>query len=573
MPLNSTPVPSLDVVSWALGRQYAYDQDKPLLVDATDRTHSLSANEARSLVRRLVCGLLAFGLQKGDAVCIVSHNDIMFPIIALGIIGAGGAYAAANPQYTAEELAHLFGAAKPRFVVAEKALLDKVAAASEEYDTCKIFGYHSTESVREPGFLDFHDLLTCGSSDWISFDDERTAQQTPAGLFLTSGTTGLPKLAVRTHKNFVNESVALDDSRDKPYAIRRLISLPIFHAFAAPLAILGPFCGGHPTYIQRRFEINSFLELLQDAEITETVVAPPIITRHLLGDALTSEKKQNLQSLRTVICAGAPLAAAKQLEASKLIAPLGRIVQCYGMTEGGWMTTFQYPEEDYSGSVGRPLPNTDFKLIDESGFEVTQTDALGELVVRSPSVMLEYLNNPAATKATINEDGWLRTGDLGCIKNGKIFLVGRIKELIKVNAYQVAPAEIEEVLASHEDIRESAVFGVADDAGENEMVHILVVREIGSSLQPEDIRVFLLQHLAKQKVQHAVIHFGNHVPRNSSGKILRHVLRDEVKKQQRLAAEVALRLELEPETSTDDVTKNGQVLKTRVDSGACTSPQ
>ncbi|KAK8154033.1 hypothetical protein IWX90DRAFT_464536 [Phyllosticta citrichinensis] len=525
----------LDLLTYVFGAagSTGANDDTPALIDAENPSRSLSINQARVIVRKIVAGLKAFGLTQGDTVCIHAANDIMYPPIALGVVGAGGIYAGSNPAYKVDELTHQFHTAKPRFIVTNPEListvLQSVKASGLQDCTAFVFGESTFLSAE---YRAFDELLLHGESDWVTFQTEEQAKSTPAGYFTTSGTTGKPKLAIRTHSNFVHESTMQKDVQEKPYKVSRLISLPLFHAFACPIGILAPLHEGIPTFIMRRYIPDMYLALLDRFNITESIAAPPMILGWL---AMPEDKKASLKGLHQVTCAGAALAKSVQHEASFLLAPNGRLVQCWGMTEAGQITGFKYPDSEYSGAVGKPLPHIQVKIVDDDLRDIASGDdnATGEILIRSPAVMRGYHQNPTATLAAFlpSDPTWLRTGDVGMIRDGMVYLTDRVKDLIKVKGWQVAPVEIEAVLLQHKEIPDAAVFGVADADGMNERVYVKIIRSPGSSLTPEAVKAFLLQHLASYKVGGAVISFTDAIPRNPSGKILKRVLKDEVIRQ------------------------------------------
>ncbi|KAK8238704.1 amp dependent CoA ligase [Phyllosticta capitalensis] len=530
----------LDLLTYVFGAAGSAngDEDTPVLIDAEDPSRSLSINQARVLVRKIVAGLKAFGLKQGDTVCIHATNSIMYPPMALGVVGAGGIYAGSNPAYKVDELTHQFHTARPRFIITNPELVPAVVEAAKSCDLPALTVFVLGQSAVDSDVCrSFDELLVHGESHWVTFQTEEQAKSTPAGYFTTSGTTGRPKLAIRTHSNFVHESTMQKDVQEKPYQVSRLISLPLFHAFACPIGILAPLHQGIPTFIMRRYLPDTYLALLNQFNITESIAAPPMILGWL---AMPENKKAMLKTLHQVTCAGAALAKTVQEEASHLLAPGGRLIQCWGMTEAGQITGFKYPDSDYSGAVGKPLPHIEVKIVDDELRDVVSGDdnATGEIVVRSPASMTGYFKNPTATQEAFlpSDSTWLRTGDVGMIRDGMVYLTDRVKDLIKVKGWQVAPVEIEAVLLQHAEIPDCAVFGVADADGMNERVYIKVIRSQGSSLTPEDIKAFLLQHLASYKVGGAVISFTDAIPRNPSGKILKRLLKDEVVRQRELAS-------------------------------------
>lgn len=212
---------------------------------------------------------------------------------------------------------------------------------------------------------------------WNVFSQLEEAATTTAALLSTSGTSGLPKAAAHSHKSFIHQVTALNDSAKKPYEVGsvsfiaglhsidaenvqvfRLLALPVFHAFMFPLAHLLPLLQGTPTYIMRRYELTKFLDHIYDYGITETALVPTIVAKILKSDL---KPHRLLRSLRMVICAGSTLPQLTQRDFYRLLRPNVRLIQCWGMTEACWITTLLYPEKDHTGSVGRLLPGFEAK--------------------------------------------------------------------------------------------------------------------------------------------------------------------------------------------------------------------
>jgi len=261
-----------------------------------------------------------------------------------------------NPSYTALELGHLLSTTRSKYLIIEESLLDKAVPALIH---CKILasrvyifptGYTMNVCA---GFKSWEVLLHYGEQDWIRFNNEKRAKSTTAALLSTSGTTGMPKAASLSHYAHVAAGISMKSITKKPYAISRLISLPQFHAFAAPLAHISPLKSGCTTYIMSRFELYKFTKYIHRYGITETAVVPPMVAGFVKGGI----SPHLLESLRVLWCAGSPLSQALNESMYELLHESAIVSQVWGMTELGWVSTFQWPERDMSGSVGRLLPN------------------------------------------------------------------------------------------------------------------------------------------------------------------------------------------------------------------------
>lgn len=264
----------------------------------------------------------------------------------------------------------MFSTTNSKYFIIEADLFDKVLPALLETGThaSRIFIFH-TEDFPHPEveFKSWEFLLQHGERGWVRFEDESIARSTTAALLSTSGTTGLPKAAAISHYAQVASGVSMQSSIEKPYCVRRLISIPQFHAFAAPVVHISPLKFGHTTYIMRRFDLNMFMRYLDRYEITETAVVPPMIATLVNGCTSTHA----LQTLRLLWCAGSPLPTVLNERMYGQLHKDAIISQVWGMTELGWVSTFDWPEKDMSGSVGKLLPNMEARFVDHTYTPVT----------------------------------------------------------------------------------------------------------------------------------------------------------------------------------------------------------
>ena len=375
------------------------------------------------------------------------HSKFLYSAIYFSIIGAGGIYFGANPSNTVSELWHFFQLGDPKYVVTAPDLLHKIVEASEQLSFARqrIFivdpksfplsaaeAYPSpvatqksdtTECVDLKGCMDFLQLLDHGQADWDRFDDEGVAKSTPAAIFCTSGTGGLPKAAVSSHFAVVTQHLSVEP--DPPYEIRRLVSLPFFHIFAAIFVHILPIRMGQTLFILPRFQLEKFVSAVRDFKITDTLLAPPIV--HLFNKSSLPVKKM-FETIRYIGVGGAPIdAKAMQLFRSQLH-PEATLSQVWGMTEIGAAMLLQYPEQDDGGSIGRPLPGYEMRLVSSSLKTISEDRVPGELQVRYAGMMTGYKNH-----RPLREGDWFSTGDIMSRLAGKYYVVSRSKEMIKVN--------------------------------------------------------------------------------------------------------------------------------------------
>lgn len=279
--------------------------------------------------------------------------------------------------------------------------------------------------------LNFSALLRHGQEDWIKFDDKLRSITTPAAMYTTSGTGGLPKGALLSHHAIIMHHQSL--YYETPYDTTRLICIPMFHLFGALFTHIWPLRYGETCYVLPRFDIPQFVQTVYLYRITETFMVPAMV--QALNKCPDLELSQFFRSLRYIGTAGASLdsASAQRLEAK--LHPEAQISQIWGMTEVGVAFQMRYGCRNGMGSIGHLLPNYEVKLLDVHGLEITADDTPGELYVRGPGVLMEYKGIPEAK----DEHGWFRTGDIVSVRAGMYYVVGRAKELIKVRGYVSSP--------------------------------------------------------------------------------------------------------------------------------------
>ncbi|GAD97518.1 hypothetical protein AN0054.2 [Paecilomyces variotii No. 5] len=540
-----------DLLTFALNPATPFDENKPLYVDAENPARALSASRFRALVRTLIAGLRAHGLQNGDCVLVHMGNHVIYSALFFGIVGAGGVHMGVNPSSQAHELDHFLNLAEPKFIITTpeglpnvfkatvaKGILPRQICVLDEYsieflepffsstpsgvaddkpDVPMSGTNNSSSSSRQ--CLNIADLLEHGESDWISFDDETTAKATPAAMFTTSGTGGLPKGAILSHYALVSQHSIIN--YEVPYDPVRLMSIPMFHLFGALWAHMFPIRYGQPVYILPRFNLEQYIDSVARFQITETYMVPAMV--HALN-RYSGPNQDRLSSLRYIGIAGASIDAAAMLRCKSKLHRDANVSQIWGMTEAGVMFQMRYGEQDSTASIGRQLQGTEVKLIDSKGHEVRADGEPGEMYVRGPGLLSCYKQGIPSK----DQDGWFRTGDVACVRDGKFYIVGRSKELIKVRGWQVAPAEIEAVLLQHPLIADAAVIGVTlDQAGHNEVPRAFVVPTLGLSrnkLTADEVYKFARSQLSSYKALDGGVSFVAEIPRTPSGKIQRFKL-------------------------------------------------
>jgi acyl-CoA synthetase (AMP-forming)/AMP-acid ligase II len=297
--------------------------------------------------------------------------------------------------------------------------------------------------------------------------------------------------------------------------------LPFFHIYGMQVLMnLGLYLGA-TIVTMPRFDLEQFLSLHQEHGLTRAFVAPPMVValaKHPLVD------NYDLSALKNIFSGAAPLSAELAIEAGERLDC--EVVQGYGMTELSPVTHATPHGKFKPGSAGMTVPNTQVRIVDPSNGESLGVDADGEVWIKGPQVMKGYLNNDEATKSTIDDEGWLHTGDVGHVdSDGHLYVVDRLKELIKFKGFQVPPAELEALLLTHPKVADAAVIGLPDDdAGEIPAAYVVLRPDTEATA--EEIQEFIAGQVASYK-QIRKVTFLDAVPKSASGKILRRVLRDQ----------------------------------------------
>jgi acyl-CoA synthetase (AMP-forming)/AMP-acid ligase II len=461
-------------------------------------------------VRRVAAGLAARGFGKGDVFAIHSPNLPEYALAFYGVSAAGGVNTTISPLYTVDELAFQLRDAGARFLLTVPPFLDRALAAAGAAGVEEVFVLGEAE-----GATPFSSLLTAGDTPpAVEFDTATDLVSLP----YSSGTTGLPKGVMLTHRNLVANLAQCRPVLVSKEGDRLIAVLPFFHIYGQVVLMAAALWQGATLVTMPRFDLEDFLRILQEQHITQGYLVPPIVlalAKHPMVD------KYDLSPLRFIMSGAAPLDADLELACA------GRldcdVMQGWGLTETSPVltTNARAPLGVRHGSVGVLLPNTELRVVDPAtGADVGRNDD-GELVARGPQVMKGYLNNPQATADMLDPDGWLHTGDLGHVDDdGYVYVVDRVKELIKYKGLQVAPAELEAVLLAHPAIADAAVVPCPDEEAGEVPKAFVVAR---TPLEPEAVMAFVAERVAPYKRLRR-IEFVDEIPKSLSGKILRRVL-------------------------------------------------
>ncbi|KAK1071733.1 hypothetical protein LTR74_003104 [Friedmanniomyces endolithicus] len=537
--------------------------DEPLLIDAEFPEHYLTQHTYREWSKRFALGLQQAGFNPGDRLLLYSGNTILFPVILMGTIMAGGIFTGANPTYVARELAYQLKDSGATFLITAESSLQTALDAADSIGFSKDSIYVSDEgfstlrgdppeSVR--GLTHFSKLLAPADSatifTWEDFSSHSEMDRT-AVLNYSSGTTGVPKGVEITHMNYISNCLQTEymaalspDYSTLVKHARGLSFLPMYHAYGQTHHCVSAAKKGIPIYVMRKFDFVSMLKYIERYRITSLTLVPPIAV------ALTKRpevRDYDISSVTSAGCGAAPLGRESAQEFDRKVAKGGWMLrQGWGMTEItcsaiGWDP--RIVSEVTSGAVGELNPNIEGVIVDEEGREV-RGEERGEFWVRGPNVMKGYWRKPEATAETKTADGWLKTGDIASRETdtGLIYIVDRKKELIKVKGNQVAPAELESLLLDHPAVQDAAVVGVVINGEELPRAYLVLQpgqqdqdgNSPASSSLPKTIAAWLAERVAPHKRLAGgvvVVTDAAGIPKNPSGKILRKLLRERAKEE------------------------------------------
>jgi acyl-CoA synthetase (AMP-forming)/AMP-acid ligase II len=512
-------IPNLSIYDFLFGSLQETDLDANALVDGTTGA-ATTYGEMVTQVNAIAGALAARGVDSTTTVGLLCPNSPAFAVVFHGLLRLGAIVTTINSLYTADEIANQLKDAGATWLITVSPLLAgaEVAAKSVGLDAEHLIVLDGAE-----GHPSMRDLFAQQATPpEVSFDPATHIAVLP----YSSGTTGHPKGVMLTHRNLVANVAQSFGTIGIEHGEVVLAVLPFYHIYGLTVLLNFALKTRSSLVTMPRFDLPEFLRIIQDQKCTWVFIAPPIavaLAKHPLVD------QYDLSSIKAVFSGAAPLdanlagAVAKRIETT--------VRQGYGMTELSPVShVIPLDRDDISlDNIGLVLPNMESKLVDpETGNEIpipdTGMSAPGELMCKGPNVMVGYLGNEEATRATLEPDGWLHTGDIATVDaNGIYKIVDRLKELIKYKGYQVAPAVLEAVLLTHPKIADAAVIGVLDEDGQ-EIPKAFVVIQAGEELTDDEVMQYVTSKVAPhEKVRR--VEFIELIPKSTAGKILRKDLR------------------------------------------------
>ncbi|KAJ0717707.1 putative AMP-dependent synthetase/ligase, AMP-binding enzyme domain, ANL domain-containing protein [Helianthus annuus] len=489
------------------------------LIDATTR-HRIPYTDVKLFVRNLAAALRQppVSLTKGNCAFIISHNSSYLPILFLSLFSIGVTVSPANPASSISEISRQIRICKPVVIFAT---VESVRKVSETGFNNRIVVIESSE---------FESMMRVDRSNGSEFSDVKidvsVSQSDTAAILYSSGTTGNTKGVRLTHRNLISSVAGAITSRkstccDSPAVY--LCTVPYFHVYGFTFCVRMVACGESLVSVAR-FDLRLIVRSIEEFRVCYMAVAPPVVVALVDGNNERLVNGADLRSLDTVFSGGAPLTVAVIRKFKRRFQDVS-LVQTYGLTETtGAISRVASPyESTIVGTVGRLIAHCEAKIVDPNTGVSLPPMNHGELWVRGPSIMKGYVDEKQGINTMVDSDGWLRTGDLCFFNNeGFLFVVDRLKELIKYKGYQVPPAELEQILHSHPDITEAAVIPYPDEAA-GQVPMGFVVKRKGSTIDETQVKDYVAKQVAPYKKLRRVC-FIDSIPKNAPGKVLRKEL-------------------------------------------------
>jgi long-chain acyl-CoA synthetase len=482
----------------------------------TFANEGISFKEFDLRVNKCANGLLHLGIGKGDIVCVYANNSPNALVAYFAIVKIGAVAGPINCWWQPPEIKYLLNDSEAVAAIVESSCIPSIEQIRPECPHLRIIVEMGDDP--KPEYVSFQKMLEENSEtlpeSHIDLEDE-------AFIFYTSGTTGHPKGVLLTHYNSLHAIASLEEGlhQEKGKEVA-LIFLPIFHVNAM-FSLIAGINGGVHIVLRQGFSASEFWKIVERYRVTFWSAVPAVY--NILLQMPENAAGRDLSSVKFGICGAAPMPVETFTKFEEVFGI--KIIEGYGLTEGTVASAINPVDgERKIGSIGKPLPGQQIKILDDDGVELPVGE-VGELCVGGGNVMKGYLRKPEANAETLR-GGWLRTGDMAYAdEDGYLFIVDRKKEMIIRGGENIYPKEIDNLLFSHPKILEAAVIGVADDIM-GEEVKAFVVTMPGESMEEEEVRDFCRENLASFKVPRYV-EFIDELPKNIIGKTLKKQLKQQ----------------------------------------------
>ena len=508
-PLPKVDIPEVTITAHVLRRASAL-ADHVAIRDISGAS-SYTFAELSDAIHSLAGGLAERGISPGKVVGLMAPNLPEYAVVFHGVAVAGAAVSTINPTYGPQEVRHQLNDAGVSILFTVPMFVETALAAIEGTETTQVV------VIGEPV------SGTTGMAELFANPIEQVPVDVATHTVVlpySSGTTGLPKGVMLSHRNLVANIEQFLHAVHYQENEVALAALPFFHIYGMQVLMNGLLSNGVTTVTMPRFDMAEALQAVQDFKVTRFFAVPPIVLG--LANAPVVDE-YDTSSIRQIFSGAAPLGAELAAQAS---ARLGcEVVQGFGMTELSPVSHATVEGDYRPGTSGVTISNTESRIVDPDTGEDQPIGGRGELWVRGPQVMTGYLNNPTATAETVDADGLLHTRDIAIINEyGHMTIVDRMKELIKYKGFQVAPAELEALLITHPKIADVAVIGIPNDEA-GEIPKAFVTEAPGASISLEEIQALVGDNLVSYK-QIRELEVIDLIPKSTSGKILRKDLRN-----------------------------------------------
>ncbi|XP_039959860.1 uncharacterized protein LOC126759021 [Bactrocera neohumeralis] len=521
-PVNLT----VDKYVWRDFKKFEKDIATICVVSGRQYTYAQLRDSSAAFAVRLQT---KFKLGQGDIIAICLPNLPEYPIATLGAIEAGLTVTTVNPLYTAEEICRQLQLSDSKFAVVTSlgyGVMKEACELAEKNLPIAVIRFQPDEKL-PAGAIDFFELISPQDVDYSQLRDYDIDPDSVVFLPFSSGTTGMPKAVQLTHNNITINGEQLE----LPYGFRQSGRqevlpgiLPFFHIYGLNVVMLSKIAIGAKLITVPQFRPDDLVKALCEYKSTMLNVVPPIALFMINYPKLTPEMVPDLQYVFT---GAAPITENDMQRFMKKFHNT-KFLQGFGMTETSPLALQVSPNNTRFSSAGAPASNTEGKIV-AIGSECHKglgPNTTGEICIRGPQVMKGYLNNDEANADIFLPNGWMRTGDVGHYdEEGYFYITDRIKELIKVKAFQVPPAELEGILRDHPKILEAAVIPRPDELA-GELPRAVVVLREGTKATEEEIYNYVAERVAEYKRLDGGVIFTNEIPKSLTGKILRKQLRE-----------------------------------------------